>query len=267
MKIMKNWQSISSLIAIVIGACSLSHGAVVTIPTSLPVRFGGPTPWWGIQTPSHTESRVIWPEYNSSNQNMTTVSSDLDVNNSTIRVYGTVAAHTYVYSSIESYTWQSGTNPPVFPNGPTPIYSTAELSITVSITVPSFTFDTGTRPFSWDGNGYSFENDLEMTQTAALEVTHSLVTGDDVFAGTFTLGGPWTLLFGPSRIGTQSYPNQLTLEPELYFGFYHEGIPLIPISFGEAENGFNHSLYLIPEPSGACMALLSLGLVALRRRR
>ena len=267
MKFPKSWQSVASRIAFVfLGAASLSE-AVVVVPTNIPVRFAGPTPVWDIQTPSHSETRVMFPSYDPYNQIWVSASSDVDVDNSTIRVHGTVPATTYTYGSTQSFTWQSGTNPPVFPNPPSPIYSTAELSITVSITVPSFTFDTGVRPFAWDGNGYSFEDNLEMTQTATVDITHSLTTGEDVFAGSLHFTGDYILRVGPSDINTQGYPNQLTVGPGLYFTLNDVGFQPIPLSFGVAENGFTHSLYLIPEPSIAALFGFASCLFLKRRRR
>lgn len=194
---------------------------------------------------------------------------EIDTTTSLIRTYGTTIGGTTSWSGTGTQTIQTGVNPPVFPNGPTPIYATGTFSVTITIQVAPFSFDTGFQPYAWDGNFYSFNGPITAATTGTITVAHSFTTGSETVSGTIQLTDVGMIVTGgPRTINVGNYPNSLSVSSRMNVSIDYTGDTVVrALSSGVFLNGFEHSAYFIPEPSSLLLGVFGIAIAARRRRQ
>ncbi len=234
-----------------------SDAAVLTSASSQTLNFYHPVVW-GETIPTSVE--YLW----FTTSVPTTV--ELDVETSTIRVYGAIPAVTLTTGSVDNLTQLVGFGPPQFPFPPETIYESGTLTISASLTIPATVFDTGFRPFSWNGSSYSFDGDLGIgSLNTLLAVGYEFTTEQEMFSDNVSLNRNYDFLGGQRSIAADNYPSSVAVPNFLRFSL--QPTPAVRMESVAANNGFDLQITIIPEPQPTLLLGITGLMVTVLRRR
>ncbi len=252
-------KTVLSAIVILLTAIK-SHAAVQAFSYNSNIGLGGTRVVWGETEPETGISLTF--------SVTATMNVHLDVETSMIRVFGSIPASTRTIEATQTVEQLLGYGPPQFPNPPMPIYATGVLEIDSTLTIPATSFDTGFRPYAWNGSAYAFDGALGLgAMTTQLEVAYKLTADGQSFENEETFLLNYFFNDGLRFINVSNYPSSVSVPNFLQVGIAIEDVPVEELGTVSASNGLDLQIAVIPEPSGALLMAIAVGLFATSRKR
>jgi hypothetical protein len=148
-----------------------------------------------------------------------------------------------------------------FPNPQMTVTNSVPGTLTMSMNFAggTFSFDTGAQTLTWNGSLYTYNGQTPVQ--IPVDISYSLVTGGQTYAGTYDDVGLFYDLTLSDQLGVGNYPNSISLSPSPSW-FALPNYSSRTIADFTAADGFQANIIsTAPEPSA--MALLACGLLAL----